>query len=291
MAAPAPQGGTQAPQQLSPEWWMAFGPTGHPYYHNTKTNETTWSRPDLGTATTAKSMDQQAMASYQQSMGCGGGGGGGCGGGCGGCGGGGSCGGGGGYGAPGGYGGQQAPMQQQQPQGYQQGGGAPMNGCGGGYGGGGQQGYGGGAPQNYGGGAPQAAPAGGGAPPGEVSCTGNGNIPPPLFNYDQVNLPRPLVEPMLQAGFKAPTPIQAYAWPVLSGGRDLIAVAKTGSGKTLGFLLPCFGRMQTERMSGGPLMLVMAPTRELAVQIDADCKKYAAPGGITSALAYGGAPK
>lgn len=74
-------------------------------------------------------------------------------------------------------------------------------------------------------------------------------------------------------------------------GRDVIGIAKTGSGKTLGFLLPAFARCLTERISGSPIMLVMAPTRELAVQIDADAKRFAGSAGVLTALAYGGAPK
>lgn len=125
----------------------------------------------------------------------------------------------------------------------------------------------------------------------EVSCVGNGHIPSPWRTFNDVQLPRPLIEPMLQAGFQYPTAIQANAWPILMAGRDAVGIAKTGSGKTLSFLLPAFTRMLQERMSGSPLMLVMAPTRELAVQIDAEAKKFGAVAGIVTALAYGGAPK
>lgn len=73
------------------------------------------------------------------------------------------------------------------------------------------------------------------------------------------------------AGFTDPSPIQAQGWPVALSGKDLVAVAKTGSGKTLGFLLPTIHAILEQRKQGGgaapPAALVIAPTRELAIQI------------------------
>merc|ERR1719230_1474411 len=132
------------------------------------------------------------------------------------------------------------------------------------------------------------------APPAskrEITATGNGHIPAPWLRFEDVKIDRALLEPMLRAGFATPTSIQSYAWPIGCEGRDMIGVAKTGSGKTLGFLLPAFARIMRERLTGGPIMLVMAPTRELAVQIDQDAKKFLGHAGATTALAYGGAPK
>lgn len=85
-----------------------------------------------------------------------------------------------------------------------------------------------------------------------------------------------------RAGYKAPTPIQAQAWPVALEGRDLIAIAKTGSGKTCGFLLPGFMHVNHTRKDPrmGPTMLVLAPTRELAVQIKDEADKFGRSGGI-----------
>jgi len=98
-------------------------------------------------------------------------------------------------------------------------------------------------------------------------------------------------------GFLEPTPIQSRAWPVALRGKDLIAVAKTGSGKTLGFLLPMFHRISAGDLVGGaaaateataPLGLVLSPTRELAIQIHGEAAKYGAAAGIASACVYGG---
>mmetsp|Transcript_55947 Transcript_55947/g.88648 ORF Transcript_55947/g.88648 Transcript_55947/m.88648 type:complete len:570 (+) Transcript_55947:96-1805(+) len=125
----------------------------------------------------------------------------------------------------------------------------------------------------------------------DITATGNGYIPKPWIRFEDVTIDRALIEPMLRAGFATPTSIQSYAWPIGVEGRDMVGVAKTGSGKTLGFLLPAFARIMRERIREGPVMLVMAPTRELAVQIDQDAKKFLTHAGVSTALAYGGAPK
>ena len=97
------------------------------------------------------------------------------------------------------------------------------------------------------------------------------------------------------AGFPTPTPTQAQCWPIALGGRDVITVAKTGSGKTLGFLLPAIHLLQAEflggRRRGSPAILVLAPTRELACQIETECIKFGRTSNIRSACCYGGAPK
>jgi len=77
--------------------------------------------------------------------------------------------------------------------------------------------------------------------------------------------------------YVAPTSIQAQAIPAIMSGRDVIGVAKTGSGKTIAFLLPLFRHIKDQRpleQMEGPIALVMTPTRELAVQIHKDCKPF-----------------
>jgi CRISPR/Cas system-associated endonuclease/helicase Cas3 len=83
--------------------------------------------------------------------------------------------------------------------------------------------------------------------------------------------------------FQKPTPIQAQAIPAVMSGRDVIGIAKTGSGKTLAFLLPMYRHILDQPPLGpfdGPIALIMVPTRELAVQIHSDCKKFKAATGI-----------
>jgi superfamily II DNA/RNA helicase len=98
----------------------------------------------------------------------------------------------------------------------------------------------------------------------------------------QPRLHSALVLQIRRAGFTHPTPIQAQAWPVALSGRDLVAIAKTGSGKTCGFLLPGMLHIQETRKDprAGPTLLVLAPTRELAVQIKAEADKFGRSSGI-----------
>jgi ATP-dependent RNA helicase DDX46/PRP5 len=77
--------------------------------------------------------------------------------------------------------------------------------------------------------------------------------------------------------FTAPTPIQAQAIPAIMSGRDCISVAKTGSGKTIAFLIPMFRHIKDQRpleTMEGPVAVIMTPTRELAVQIHRECKPF-----------------
>ncbi|XP_037542963.1 probable ATP-dependent RNA helicase DDX43 [Nematolebias whitei] len=94
-----------------------------------------------------------------------------------------------------------------------------------------------------------------------------------------------------RVGFVKPTPIQSQAWPVLVSGEDLIAIAQTGTGKTLAYLLPGFIHMDGQPIPraerNGPGMLVLTPTRELALQIEDECSKYQYK-GYKSICIYGG---
>lgn len=105
------------------------------------------------------------------------------------------------------------------------------------------------------------------------------DIPNPVTKFEQCFAPYPdLLAEIQKQGFKKPSPIQAQAWPILLKGEDLIGIAQTGTGKTLAFLLPAM--IHTEYQSiprtqrGGPNVLVMAPTRELALQIEKEVNKY-----------------
>ena len=88
------------------------------------------------------------------------------------------------------------------------------------------------------------------------------------------------------AGFSAPSPIQAQSWPVAMQNRDIVAVAKTGSGKTLGYLIPGFMHLQRVRNDSrmGPTILVLSPTRELATQIQAEALKFGKSSRISCAV-------
>ncbi|CAG9860507.1 unnamed protein product [Phyllotreta striolata] len=114
--------------------------------------------------------------------------------------------------------------------------------------------------------------------------------PCPEFHHAFHQFPD-ILEEIRKAGFEKPSPIQAQAWPVLLSGEDLIGIAQTGTGKTLAFLLPALihidGQTTPREERGGPAVLIMAPTRELALQIDKEIKKYQYK-NITSVCIYGG---
>ncbi|XP_059294161.1 ATP-dependent RNA helicase-like protein DB10 isoform X2 [Lycium ferocissimum] len=128
----------------------------------------------------------------------------------------------------------------------------------------------------------------------EISVAG-GDVPPPFTSFEAAGLPPEILREIRQAGFPAPSPIQAQSWPIALQGRDIVAVAKTGSGKTLGFLLPGFillkRRRSTPQPGAGPTILVLSPTRELATQIQDEAEKFGRSSKISCTCLYGGAPK
>uniref|UniRef100_A0A182P3F4 RNA helicase n=1 Tax=Anopheles epiroticus TaxID=199890 RepID=A0A182P3F4_9DIPT len=117
-------------------------------------------------------------------------------------------------------------------------------------------------------------------------------IPNPVSEFQQAFGEYPdLMEELRKQNFTTPTPIQAQAWPVLLRGEDLIGIAQTGTGKTLAFLLPALihieGQPTPRSERGGPNVLVFAPTRELALQIEKEVAKYQFR-GIKAVCLYGG---
>ena len=97
-----------------------------------------------------------------------------------------------------------------------------------------------------------------------------------------------------RAGFDAPSPIQAQGWPVALTGSDLIGIAETGSGKTLAFLLPAIVHIKAQnklQWGEGPITLVLAPTRELALQIQNEADKFGQASGVRNTCVYGGVGK
>lgn len=117
----------------------------------------------------------------------------------------------------------------------------------------------------------------------------------PLRSWNELVLDSRLRRAIDDAGYIDPTPIQRQAIPMGMLGRDLIGVAETGSGKTAAFLVPLLQYVldmpATARASvadAGPLALVMAPTRELAQQIESECRKLCAHAGISSLCVVGG---
>ncbi|XP_073295292.1 DEAD-box ATP-dependent RNA helicase 20-like [Primulina huaijiensis] len=127
----------------------------------------------------------------------------------------------------------------------------------------------------------------------EITVEGH-DVPKPIRIFQEANFPDYYLEVISRLGFVEPTPIQSQGWPMALRGRDLIGIAETGSGKTLAYLLPAFVHVSAQprlRQGEGPVVLVLAPTRELAVQIQEEAVKFTSYANIRSTCIYGGAPK
>ncbi|KAK7266065.1 hypothetical protein RIF29_18705 [Crotalaria pallida] len=126
----------------------------------------------------------------------------------------------------------------------------------------------------------------------EITVSGD-KVPAPITSFGSSGLPSEILKEVQSAGFSAPTPIQAQSWPIAIQSRDIVAIAKTGSGKTLGYLIPAF--MHIKRCGNnsklGPTVLVLSPTRELATQIQDEAVKFGKSSRFSCACLYGGAPK
>ena len=108
------------------------------------------------------------------------------------------------------------------------------------------------------------------------------------MNFAELGLRRELVRAVTSAGYTTPTPIQERGIPVVLEGRDLIACAQTGTGKTAAFLLPILQRLAEGQASRHPRALVVAPTRELAAQIGEMAREYGKYLRLRSTVIYGG---
>ncbi|XP_035845634.1 DEAD-box ATP-dependent RNA helicase 40-like [Helianthus annuus] len=108
----------------------------------------------------------------------------------------------------------------------------------------------------------------------DVTATGD-NVPAPFMSFESTGFPPELLREICAAGFASPTPIQAQTWPISLQNRDTVAIAKTGSGKTLGYLIPAFMLLRhcNNNPQNGPTV-VLAPTRELATQIQDEVIKF-----------------
>ena len=96
-----------------------------------------------------------------------------------------------------------------------------------------------------------------------------------MENFNELGLSEKTLGAVARLGYEAPTPVQEQAIPLVLEGRDLIAAAKTGTGKTAAFSLPAMDRLGHAKGKQGPLMLVVTPTRELAQQIGEVCTAIA----------------
>ncbi|WVQ85939.1 pre-mRNA-splicing ATP-dependent RNA helicase PRP28 [Cryptococcus sp. DSM 104549] len=126
-----------------------------------------------------------------------------------------------------------------------------------------------------------------------ISARGGG-IPFPLRNWKESGIPTRILDIIAEVGYKEPSPIQRQAIPIGMQNRDLIGIAKTGSGKTAAFVIPMLdyighlAPLNDDNRHLGPYALIMAPTRELAQQIETEAAKFAKPLGYNCVSIVGG---
>lgn len=106
--------------------------------------------------------------------------------------------------------------------------------------------------------------------------------------FSSLGLRPTIAKAVAEAGYTTPTPIQAKAIPTILEGRDLIGVAQTGTGKTAAFVLPLLEKLGGRGADQAPRALIVAPTRELVVQIAENLRAYATHMRVRSVMVYGG---
>jgi ATP-dependent RNA helicase RhlE len=128
------------------------------------------------------------------------------------------------------------------------------------------------------------------------ACARDGIMQEPYLTFDSLGLSADLLQTVAEEGYHTPTPVQADAIPLVLQGRDLLAAAQTGTGKTAAFVLPILDRMrQHANTSFSPArhpvrVLILVPTRELAMQVDASVRTYGRTVPLRSTVVYGGIP-
>ncbi|XP_013190637.1 ATP-dependent RNA helicase p62 [Amyelois transitella] len=127
----------------------------------------------------------------------------------------------------------------------------------------------------------------------EITISGV-DVPNPIQHFDEANFPDYVNQGISTMGYKEPTPIQAQGWPIAMSGKNLVGIAQTGSGKTLAYILPAIvhiNNQQPIRRGDGPIALVLAPTRELAQQIQQVTTEFGNAAYVRNTCVFGGAPK
>lgn len=128
----------------------------------------------------------------------------------------------------------------------------------------------------------------------EITIIRGESVPAPIINFDEGGFPDYVMKEIVKQGFTTPTPIQSQGWPIALSGFDLVGIAMTGSGKTLAYLLPAIIHVNNQpflEKGDGPIVLVLAPTRELATQIQEVASEFGRTSKIKNTAVYGGAPK
>lgn len=124
--------------------------------------------------------------------------------------------------------------------------------------------------------------------------TVEGDAPNPIQNFTEASFPDYVMSEIQNQGYEAPTAIQAQGWPIAMSGHDMVGIAQTGSGKTLAYTLPAIVHINNQpqiNRGEGPIVLILAPTRELAQQIQQVANDFGSSCYIRNTCIFGGAPK
>lgn len=114
----------------------------------------------------------------------------------------------------------------------------------------------------------------------------------PILRFNQFNFSQNISDYFTQMNFQEPTPIQAQGWSMALTGRDMVGIAQTGSGKSLSFIVPALIHLSENRKKGiNSHVLVLAPTRELCLQITEVAKNFSSRFDIQTVAIYGGVAK
>ncbi|KAG8038887.1 hypothetical protein G9C98_003194 [Cotesia typhae] len=119
-------------------------------------------------------------------------------------------------------------------------------------------------------------------------------VPGPNIYFEDGGFPDYILTELRRQGFDQPTAIQAQGWPIVLSGRDMVGIAQTGSGKTLAYILPAIVHINHQprlNRGDGPIALVLAPTRELAQQIQQVAADFGVSSQVRNTCIFGGAPK
>ncbi|ELK12195.1 Putative ATP-dependent RNA helicase DDX4 [Pteropus alecto] len=121
------------------------------------------------------------------------------------------------------------------------------------------------------------------------------DAPPAILTFEEANLCQTLNSNIAKAGYTKLTPVQKYSIPIILAGRDLMACAQTGSGKTAAFLLPILAHMMRDGITASrfkelqePECIIVAPTRELINQIYLEARKFSFGTCVRAVVIYGG---
>lgn len=128
----------------------------------------------------------------------------------------------------------------------------------------------------------------------EHAITIRGRAPNPIINFDEINMPDYVMNEIRRQGYEKPTPIQAQGWPIALSGANMVGIAKTGSGKTLAYILPAIIHINNQPRlyrGDGPIALVLAPTRELAQQIQQVAGEFGSESHVRNTCCFGGASR